>query len=208
MKYNPGVTSSGSAQPLFREDGRTLRPERLVLRPWRESDIDALVRLNDDPEIERNTSSVTLPYTREKAVEALEKFAKMASEGTGVTRAWCLAGTDEPVGGVGLMYSTRDNNAELGYSTRRDHRGGGYTTEACAAMLDWAFGDLGIHRVFARHFTHNPASERIMDKLGMVFEGVQREHGKKGERYVDLCCHAILDREWRARGDHELRGTT
>jgi len=169
------------------------------LRPWRESDLDALVLLNDDPEIERNTSSITLPYTREKGLEALEKFARMAADGTGVVRAWCVAGSDEPVGGVALMLNAKDNNAELGYSTRRDHRGGGYTTEACAAMLEWGFGDLGLHRVFARHFTWNPASERIMDKLGMVFEGVQREHGRKGERYIDLCCHAILAREWSAR---------
>jgi ribosomal-protein-alanine N-acetyltransferase len=180
------------------DDGRTLRTERLVLRPWRPSDLDAIVRLNDDPEIERNTSSVTLPYTREKGLEALEKFARMGADGTGLTRAWCLAGIDEPVGGVGLILNAKDNNAELGYSTRRDHRRGGYTTEACGAMLDWAFGDLGLHRVFARHFTWNPASERVMGKLGMVFEGVQREHGKKGDTYIDLCCHAILAREWKA----------
>lgn len=169
------------------------------MRPWRTTDLDALVRLNDDPEIERNTSSVTLPYTREKGLEALEKFARMATEGAGMTRAWMLAGTDEPLGGVGLILNAKDNNAELGYSTHRDHRRGGYTTEACAAMLDWAFGDLGLHRVFARHFTWNPSSERVMDKLGMRPEGVQREHGKKGDTYVDLCCHAILAREWARR---------
>lgn len=167
------------------------------MRPWRESDLDALVRLNDDPEIERNTSSVTLPYTREKGLEALAKFSRMASDGSGLTRAWCLSGSDEPVGGVGLILHAKDNNAELGYSTRRDHRKGGYTTEACAAMLEWAFGDLGLHRVFARHFTWNPASERVMDRLGMIQEGVQREHGRKGDTYVDMCCHAILAREWK-----------
>lgn len=179
------------------DDGRTLRTERLVLRPWRESDIDALIAINDDPEVEANTSSVTLPYTREKAIEAFEKFARMTSDGTGVLRAWCLAGEDVPRGGVGLMMNPKDNHAELGYSTARTHRRGGYTTEACAAMLGWGFEDMRLHRVFARHFTYNPASERVMDKLGMRFEGVQREHGKKGDAYVDLCCHAILGREWR-----------
>lgn len=193
------MSQTADAAALSRDDGRTLHTARLVLRPWRASDLDALVRINDDPDVEANTSSVTLPYTREKAQEALDKFARMASDGTGITRAWCLRGTDEPLGGVGLMISARDNHAEIGYSTHRDHRKGGLTTEACVAMLDWAFGDLGFHRVFARHFTYNPASERVMDKLGMTFEGVQREHGKKGETYVDLCCHAILRREWLAR---------
>ena len=183
------------ASPPTRDDGRTLHTERLVLRPWRESDLDALVRLNDDPEIAANTCSVTLPYTREKAIEALEKFERSAREGTGITRAWCLRGTDEPVGGVGLMLTTRDNHAELGYSTRSDHRGNGLTTEACRAMVAWAFGELGLHRVFARHFTFNQPSERVMDKLGMRHEGVQREHGKKGDAYLDLCCHWILRRE-------------
>ena len=168
------------------------------MRPWRDSDLDVLVDLNDDPEIERNTSSITLPYTREKGLEALEKFARMGADGSGIVRAWCIGDSDLPVGGVALILNAKDNNAELGYSTHRGHRRGGYTTEACIAMLDWGFGDLGLHRVFARHFTWNPGSERIMDKLGMTFEGVQREHGKKGETYIDLCCHAILAREWKA----------
>lgn len=193
------MSQPADAAALSRDDGRTLRTARLILRPWRPSDLEALIAINDDPDVEANTSSVTLPYTREKAQEAMDKFNRMAADGTGVTRAWCLVGDDTPLGGVGLMISARDNNAELGYSTHRAHRRGGLTTEACAAMLDWAFGELAFHRVFARHFTYNPASERVMDKLGMTFEGVQREHGKKGEIYVDLCCHGILCREWLAR---------
>lgn len=194
-----------------RDDGRTLQTERLVLRPWCENDIEAMIFLNDDPEVAANTCSISLPYTRESALKSLEKFARFREEGTGIVRAWCLKGSDVPVGGVGLILDVGNNHAELGYSTARTHRCAGYTTEACRALMAWGFADpacggLGLHRVYARHFTRNPASERVMEKLGMTFEGVQREHGYKDGAYLDLCCHAILRREWDASGE-EGRGS-
>lgn len=188
-------TCEGATSPCV-DDGRVIRTSRLVLRPWRDTDIDALIRINDDPLVAANTCSITLPYTREKALEGLAKFARVTAEGTGFVRAWCLAGEDEPRGGVGLTIDRTHNNAELGYSTASTHRSGGYTTEACRAMLDHAFRVLGLHRVYARHFVGNVASERVMEKLGMRPEGVQRGHTKKGDVYHDLCGHGILRHEW------------
>ena len=69
-------------------------------------------------------------------------------------------------------------------------------TEAATAVLDYGFEDLELHRIHARHFTRNPASGRVLDKLGMVYEGTQREHVKKGEGFEDVANYGILRREW------------
>ena len=81
---------------------------------------------------------------------------------------------------------------------------GGYATEAAREMLRYGFEDLGLHRIFATHFKHNPASGTILKKLGMQYEGCQREHLRKWDQFVDSELYGILRREWRISiGDRE-----
>ena len=62
-------------------------------------------------------------------------------------------------------------------------------------MLRHAFEALGLHRVQARHLTRNPASGRVMAKLGMRLEGVHRESVKKWDRFEDVAMYAVLSHE-------------
>jgi len=75
--------------------------------------------------------------------------------------------------------------------------GQGYATEAAREMLRFGFEDLGLHRIFASHFKHNPASGRILNKLGMRHEGCQREHLVKWDQFVDSEQYGILCHEWK-----------
>jgi RimJ/RimL family protein N-acetyltransferase len=68
----------------------------------------------------------------------------------------------------------------------------GYATEASAALIAYGFDELGLNRVLARHITRNPASGRVMSKLGMRPEGVMREHIMKGDEPEDIAIYAIL----------------
>jgi [ribosomal protein S5]-alanine N-acetyltransferase len=66
-------------------------------------------------------------------------------------------------------------------------------------VLTHGFSALGLNRIYARHFARNPASGRVMPKIGMRHEGVQRQHLRKGERFEDVVGYAMLRAEWAAR---------
>ncbi len=63
-------------------------------------------------------------------------------------------------------------------------------------MLAFAFGPLGLARVYAQHFPHNPASGAVLRKLGMRLEGTLRSNVQKGDRRLDSVLYGILREEW------------
>lgn len=101
------------------------------------------------------------------------------------------------IGAAGLTIHRGDDRAELGYWVARPEWGKGYATEAAGAMLRYGFVALGLHRIHADCLSRNPASARVLEKLGMTFEGRLREHAKKSGTYEDLDCYGILRSEYR-----------
>jgi RimJ/RimL family protein N-acetyltransferase len=87
----------------------------------------------------------------------------------------------------------------LGYWLGVQFWGHGYATEAANEMVRYGFDTLALHRIFASHFKHNPASGRILTKIGMKHEGCQREHLRKWDQFVDSELYGILRREWEVR---------
>jgi len=79
------------------------------------------------------------------------------------------------------------------------HWGRGYCTEAAIAIVEYGFNELGLCKVTSRHMAGNPASGRVMEKLGMTREGVERDHIIKWDRFESLAVYSILESEWRAR---------
>jgi [ribosomal protein S5]-alanine N-acetyltransferase len=114
---------------------------------------------------------------------------------TGVTYAITEADGDL-VGAIGLALTPPHAVAELGYWIAVPAWGRGFATEAAVALCDFAFGVLGVHRIQARHLMRNPASGRVMQKLGMQCEGVLRGAVRKWDRFEDLALYAVLAHEW------------
>jgi RimJ/RimL family protein N-acetyltransferase len=77
--------------------------------------------------------------------------------------------------------------------------GRGFCTEAAAAVLDYGFESLGLHRVFASYFARNPTSGRVMEKLGMAREGLLRGHVRKWGVFENLVVRGVLREEWLSR---------
>ena len=102
------------------------------------------------------------------------------------------------VGSIALMVEPDQHRAELGYVVGVPHWGRGYATEAGLAVLGHGFGELGLNRVYAFCFSRNPASRRVLEKLGMIREGMRREHTLKWGEYLDSDAFGILASEWRA----------
>ena len=190
------------------EEQPTLLTERLELRPFRSDDAPRVHEIASAREVADTTLSIPHPYPPGAAAAWIAAHALAWEAGTGAVFAITEREGGAVVGAIGLAVAAEHARAELGYWVAVSHWGMGYCTEAARALLDLAFGPLALHRVQARHFLRNPASGRVMQKLGMRPEGVHREAMRKWGRFEDLAQYAILAREWGA--DHRAapaRGT-
>jgi ribosomal-protein-alanine N-acetyltransferase len=173
----------------------TLETARLKLRPYSEADIAELVPLIGAREVAATTLRIAHPYTEQDA----RAFLALAQEPDKIWLATTLRSDGRQIGGVGLRVEDPHRHAELGYWLGMPYWRQGYATEAACEMLRYGFVDLGLHRIFASHFRHNPASGRILVKLGMRYEGCQREHLRKWDQFVDSELYGVLRQEWKDR---------
>jgi RimJ/RimL family protein N-acetyltransferase len=171
----------------------TIETARLRLRPYREADILELLPLVGTREVAATTLRIAHPYTEEHARD----FLVLAQQPDKIWLAITLRADGRQIGGVGLRLDLQHQHAELGYWLGVAYWGKGYATEAARAMLHYGFETLKLHRIFASHFKHNPASGRILVKLGMRHEGCQREHLLKWDQYVDSELYGMLRQEWK-----------
>lgn len=174
----------------------TLETERLILRPLTLSDSAAIQHLANDPEIAANTLTVPHPYPAGAAEEFISRSQKSAQQGEAFVFAIVRKTDDALVGVMGLHLDSGHQRAEMGYWMGRPYRGQGYTTEAARRLLAYSFDELGINRVYAAHFAHNPASGRVMQKIGMTYEGTLRQHVLKNGRFVDVLYYGIVRSEY------------
>ncbi len=174
----------------------TLTTARLVLRPFVVADAAVVQQLAGDFDVADTTLHIPHPYLDGMAQQWIESHAPAWGEGRRATFAVTLGGT--VIGAVALGINRPHLCGELGYWIGKEQWGRGYVTEAAIAVRDFAFTALGLNRVQAHHMTRNPASGRVMQKLGMRFEGVHRQAVRKGDRFEDVAVYAICRDEWRA----------
>jgi [ribosomal protein S5]-alanine N-acetyltransferase len=172
-----------------------LRTARLTLRPFTPEDAPAVQRLASAYEIALNTMSIPHPYPEGAAAEWIARHDEDFAEERIVH--WAID-DGEVTGAMGLILKG-DAIAELGYWIGLPYWGRGYTTEAAEAVMRWGFEEKKLHRIFAAFFSRNPASGRVMQKLGMTLEGTLREHAMKWGEYCDVTFYGMLAEEWAGR---------
>lgn len=170
----------------------TLETARLKLRPYLETDISALIPLIGAREIAATTLRIPHPYNEQEARDFLATLRSDDEHWFAVT----LRSDGSLCGGVGLRLAWQHQHAELGYWIGVPYWGNGYATEAARELLRYGFEDLRLHRIFASHFNNNPTSGRILRKLGMRYEGCQREHCFKWNLPLNSELYGMLRREW------------
>jgi RimJ/RimL family protein N-acetyltransferase len=180
----------------------TLLTKRLILRPFELSDAKNVQRLAGDRAIADTTLSIPHPYEDGAAEQWISThqagFESRELANFAITRRT----NGELLGAVGLAIVSQFERAELGYWMGVPYWNKGYCTEAAAAVVEYAFTQLNMHRLYAIHFKRNPASGRVMQKLGMKREGVLRQHVKKWDSYEDIVFYGLLRKDWlKKRGD-------
>ena len=177
-------------------DVSIIETPRLLLRPTREADTPEIVHLLSDPAIAETTLNIPYPYDEAKAREWLAFQQREREAGTGYTFAIVRGEDERLLGAIDIRPNARHKKAEIGYWIGKPYWGRGYATEAVQALIRYGFEELGLNRIYAMHFTENPASGRVMQKAGMQFEGVLRQDVLKGEQFQDHMIYAILRDDW------------
>jgi len=173
-----------------------LETARLILRPYAADDIPDLVSLIGAREIAATTLRIPHPYTKDDARDFLASLAHSDQSNFAIV----VRKDNHLCGGIGLRPDAPHHHAELGYWIGVPYWGHGYATEAGRSLVQYGFERLNLHRIFAMHFQENPASGRVLQKIGMRHEGCQRGHIYKWGQIVDLEMYGLLRSEWKAGG--------
>jgi [ribosomal protein S5]-alanine N-acetyltransferase len=175
---------------------------RVMIRLAEQDDLDALLPLHSDAEVTRYIPHVHWA-TRADAdawyARLLERREKQSSVQCVIVKR-ATAHTAETVIGTALLFNfeAASGLAEVGYLLGREHWGQGYALEAITAFIDFAFSTLDLRRLEATVDSRNVASNRLLQRLGFVREGVLRERWLAAGELQDINLHALLKREWRA----------
>lgn len=170
-----------------------IKTERLHLRPFRFSDLDAVLRYADDAEWSRFLP-VPTPYTE---LDAQQFLARTTLTNRNDHPSWAITLDGTAIGGINIQFSHDHRIAEIGYSLARAQWNRGYTTEAARAVVDTAFSRyVQLRRIRALADKRNIASIRVMEKIGMTLEGCLRSNRYIRDEFVDDVCYGLLRNEW------------
>ncbi|HWO77405.1 MAG TPA: GNAT family N-acetyltransferase [Bacillus sp. (in: firmicutes)] len=178
---------------IYNHQNKTITTERLVLRLFQKSDAEAVTKLCNNYNIYKNTLYLPYPYSIEDALSWIEHHLDHFIANKLFEFAITDKESGELYGAIALTNNHKFNNGEMAYWIGEEFWGNGYATEAAQAILQFAFDEKQYHKVFARHFNSNPASGRVMRKLGMKKEGILIDHVRKENRYEDLVLYGIIN---------------
>jgi len=172
-------------------DQPTLKTDRLTLRPFALDDANVLRPLVGDKDIAATTLSIPHPYPDGEAERWISKTHEKYQEGIAAAFAIILNDTGKIVGSISIWIEHKHSHAELGYWIGKPYWNNGYCTEAGQAILSYGFKERDLNRIHAHHMTKNPQSGKVMQKMGMSYEGTLRQHVMKDGKYQNLAIYAI-----------------
>jgi ribosomal-protein-alanine N-acetyltransferase len=175
--------------------------ERLVLRRFNYEDIPYLIEIASHPSVTEEIAEL------EATDEGARKYISLRNsfqpfEENQVFDLAIERLKDEKVIGLVTVIRKHHQKVEIGYALGIEHRGQGYATEAAKALIEYCFSEIKLHRVQAIASSGNPASWRVVERLGMKREGQLREANIKNGKWCDLLYYGILAHEWQARPEN------
>ncbi len=160
--------------------------DRLILRPLNEADADAVFAMRSDTEIMR---FIRAPQMKRR--EAANWINLVSSRWEKEKIGFCAViekSSEKFIGWCGLWHLAETNETEVGYALFKECWGKGYAAEASEAFLRYGFEDLKLEKIVAVAQPNNQNSRRVMEKLGMRFDGI-------GKYYELNLVHYSISRE-------------
>lgn len=172
---------------------KVLETARLILRPFTIDDAEAMFEAwaSDDEVTKYLTwpSHKSVDGTRAYLNYCAQQYARQDYYQWGIE----LKERHELIGAISVVgFMEEIESAELGWALGKRYWGNGYMPEAAARVLDLLFDEVGVNSVCAGHDTSNPKSGRVMQKIGMKFEGVLRQSGRNNQGIVDCARYSMI----------------
>ena len=169
-----------------------LRDGPAALRPWRDSDLAALVEACQDPEIPRWTR-VPSPYGPADARLYLQQRHDGLHAGTTAPYAVTDPAADRLLGSISLMrFLWEHGRAEAGYWLAREARGAGHAVRALRLICRWGFETLGLQRIELLAATGNVPSQRVAERAGFTREALLRSYFAHDQTRHDMVAYGLL----------------
>ena len=149
-----------------------LKTARLELRPLLPNDAWEIEKLLNDRELASNTESIDFPYPPGDAAGWIDRNHDRWKLGEAYVLAICQKETERLIGTVE------------------------FATEAVGGIVTFGFTELGFARITSQHFARNPASGRVLEKIGMRFEGTRKGHIRKWNQFEDVNIYGMLARDF------------
>lgn len=175
----------------------TLETPRLLLRQLIADDDDAVFIIRSDIEVTRHNTGA--PYTDIQQARSLISDIAWNYKDQSEIR-WGITLKTDPTWVIGMCgynyWIRRDQRVSIGYDLARAYWGNGIMTEALGAICRFGFEQMGLHRIEADVSADNPASARVLEKLGFKQEGRLREQYWEWGEFHDLLLYSLLRREF------------
>jgi len=170
----------------------TLRTERLILRPFSLVDAPDVMRLAGDRRVYETTLLIPHPYEEGAAESWISTHQAVFYEQGGAIFAVCLT-NGLLIGAISLNRAGPYNRAELGYWIGVSYWNCGYCTEAVKAIVEYGFEVLAFHKISGRHFVGNRSSGRVLEKVGMIREGMLQDDVLKDGKYLTVELYGLVN---------------
>jgi len=179
---------------LTHKGTRDIHTARLHLRRYRMEDAEDIFRNYATDERVTKFLSWT-PYSDIKTLKGF--ISDCIASYSYDNYSWVIEYENQVIGGIAAIKTDEKNEScEIGYCIGYDFWKMGITTEALSSVIHYLFTEVGFHRVFAKHDVENPASGKIMQKCGMVYEGRLRDYYLRHDgTFGDSLVYGILNGE-------------
>ena len=187
-RQRPRPVAAPGTSPPRRAAGLPLRTRRLELRDFRPEDLVALERIAADPRLLEH-----VPRPSRALAAAAHPRQRTSLRRRTFELAVVLRRGGRLIGACDLALTGR-GTADFGYVLAPRHWGFGYGTEVARALVDFAFGTLGLRRLIAVVAVENERSRRVLDKAGLRWDGLMRRHARVAGRWWD-CHRYVIERD-------------
>lgn len=172
-------------------ENRRITSKRIILRPVTFDDAEEMYQYASNP---ITTEFIFPPHEDlERTLDGIAEYFMAEPLGKyGIE----LQKTDAFIGTIDIRVTPNNRSAEIGYVLHQDYTGNGYMTEAGNLLLKLSFETLGLERVYGMHDVRNPASGKVMQRLGMTKEGILRKSRFLKDTFADDCYYSILKEEY------------